>query len=109
MKLQLLIGAAAKLGLPKGNWHRTDYLRLLKLLAESFDRISEHFETAAQVIMSKAIARNMPKINHLKIPVSRCLDTRGVGFWFFASGPSAGLAWFHLSSIFIKFSSIFIK
>jgi hypothetical protein len=39
--------AAAKLGLPKGNWHRTDYLRLLKLVAESFDRISEHFESAA--------------------------------------------------------------
>jgi hypothetical protein len=44
-------GAAAKLGLPKGNWHRTDYIRLLKLIAESFDRISEHFEAAAQVTM----------------------------------------------------------
>jgi hypothetical protein len=42
--------AAAKLGLPKGNWHRTDYLRLLKLIAASFDRISGHLEAAAQMI-----------------------------------------------------------
>jgi hypothetical protein len=41
--------AAAKLGLPKGNWHRTDYLRLLKLIAESFDQISEHLETSSQM------------------------------------------------------------
>ena len=40
--------AAAKLGLPKGNWHRTDYLRLLKLIADSFDRISEHLDAASQ-------------------------------------------------------------
>jgi hypothetical protein len=42
--------AAAKLGLPKGNWHRTDYLRLLSLVAESFGRISQHLEAASQVI-----------------------------------------------------------
>jgi hypothetical protein len=44
--------AAAKLGLPKGNWHRTDYLRLLKLIADSFDRISEHLEAASQALPS---------------------------------------------------------
>jgi hypothetical protein len=42
--------AAAKLGLPKGNWHRTDYLRLLKLITDSFDRISEHLQAASQVM-----------------------------------------------------------
>ncbi len=41
--------AAAKLGLPKGNWHRTDYLRLLRLIAESVHRISELLEAATQV------------------------------------------------------------
>ena len=37
--------AAAKLGLPTKNWHRTDYLRLLKLIAESVFRINEHLES----------------------------------------------------------------
>lgn len=40
--------AAGKLGLPKENWHRTDYLRLLKLVAESVHRASEHLEAAAE-------------------------------------------------------------
>jgi hypothetical protein len=40
--------AAAKLGLPSGNWHRNDYLRLLKLIADTFERISEHFESVAR-------------------------------------------------------------
>jgi hypothetical protein len=40
--------AAAKLGLPKESWHRVDYIRLLTLLANSFDRISVHFELAAR-------------------------------------------------------------
>jgi len=40
--------AATKLGLPRENWHRTDYLHLLKLITESVDRISEHFESAAE-------------------------------------------------------------
>jgi hypothetical protein len=44
--------AAAKLGLPKGNWHRTDYLALLKLVADSFDRISAHFEAASLTMES---------------------------------------------------------
>ena len=41
--------AATKLGLPEKNWHRTDYLRLLNLVADSVHRISKHLETAAQV------------------------------------------------------------
>jgi len=40
--------AAAKLGLPTGNWHRTDYLFLLRILAESLQRISENLESAAE-------------------------------------------------------------
>jgi hypothetical protein len=36
--------AAGKLGLPRGNWHRTDYLSLLRIVTESFNRIAEHFE-----------------------------------------------------------------
>lgn len=40
--------AAAKLGLPKGNWHRTDYLRLLNLVAESVHQISRHLDIVAQ-------------------------------------------------------------
>jgi hypothetical protein len=42
--------AASKLGLPKGNWHRTDYLALLKLIEHSFERISERFEAATVAI-----------------------------------------------------------
>lgn len=41
---------AVQLGLPEKNWHRTDYLRLLKLVAESLDKISKHLETAAEVM-----------------------------------------------------------
>jgi hypothetical protein len=41
--------AATSLGLPKEGWHRTHYLYLLKVIAESVRRISEHFEVAAQV------------------------------------------------------------
>jgi hypothetical protein len=41
--------AAVGLGLPEGNWHRTDYLCLLNLIAESLNRISEHFEVGAQM------------------------------------------------------------
>jgi len=40
--------AATRLGLPRKNWHRTDYLHLLKLVAESFNRISEHFESVVE-------------------------------------------------------------
>jgi hypothetical protein len=41
--------AAAKLGLPNGNWHRTDYLCLLKLISESLHRISERLEAAGRL------------------------------------------------------------
>jgi hypothetical protein len=45
------IATAAKgLGLPASNWHRTDYLRLLGLLAESVRKISNHLDLAGQVI-----------------------------------------------------------
>jgi hypothetical protein len=40
---------AAQLGLPTGNWHRTDYLRLLRLLTKCFVRISEHFEALSDM------------------------------------------------------------
>lgn len=42
--------AADSLGLPKENWHRTDFLSLLKRIAHSLNRISERFEAAAEQI-----------------------------------------------------------
>jgi hypothetical protein len=42
--------AAGKLGLPKGNWHRTDYLALLKLVGGSFARIGAYFEAASHTL-----------------------------------------------------------
>lgn len=42
--------AAAQLGLPEKNWHRTDYLRLLNLVADSVHQISKHLDIAAQVM-----------------------------------------------------------
>lgn len=42
--------AAKGLGLPEKNWHRTDYLRLLNLVADSVHQISKHLDIAAQVI-----------------------------------------------------------
>jgi hypothetical protein len=39
--------AAGLLGLPKGNWHRTDYLRLLSIVAKSISQSREHLENAA--------------------------------------------------------------
>ena len=42
--------AAANLGLPRQNWHRADYLQLLKLIAESIEAISEQLEQAADVL-----------------------------------------------------------
>ncbi len=41
--------AAAQLGLPKGNWHRADYLRVLNLVTRSLRRIADHLETAARM------------------------------------------------------------
>lgn len=42
--------AAVKLGLPRGNWRRADYLRLLAQIATSINQISEHFDGAAYII-----------------------------------------------------------
>ncbi len=42
--------AAANLGLPRENWHRTDYLQLLRLIAASIDGISEQLEAAADAL-----------------------------------------------------------
>jgi hypothetical protein len=42
--------AAVNLGLPRENWHRTDYLQILKLIAGSIEAISEHFEAAADAL-----------------------------------------------------------
>jgi hypothetical protein len=38
--------AAGLLGLPRGNWHRTDYLRLLDIVAKGIKLISNHIENA---------------------------------------------------------------
>ncbi len=42
--------AAAQLGLPEKNWHRTDYLRLLNLVAGSIHQISSHLDLAAEAL-----------------------------------------------------------
>jgi len=42
--------AAANLGLPKERWHRTDFLSLLRRIAHSLVRISEHLEAAREQI-----------------------------------------------------------
>ena len=47
--------AAAQLGLPERNWHRTDYLRLLRLVVESIQQVSKHLEVAAQVVASDGL------------------------------------------------------
>jgi hypothetical protein len=44
--------AAAKLGLPQGNWHRTDYLSVLTLVAESIHRTAARLDAAADVARS---------------------------------------------------------
>ena len=41
--------AAAQLGLPQKNWHRTDYLQLLNLIADSVHHVSKHLEVTAQM------------------------------------------------------------
>jgi hypothetical protein len=40
--------AAVRLGLPDKNWHRADYMRLLKLIADAIRRISGHLWNGAQ-------------------------------------------------------------
>jgi hypothetical protein len=42
--------AAVQLGLPERNWHRTDYLRLLKLIESSLHDVSRHLAKAKDVI-----------------------------------------------------------
>ena len=42
--------AMAKLGLPERNWHRLDYLRLLRLVVGSIRQISAHLVTAAESV-----------------------------------------------------------
>jgi hypothetical protein len=41
--------AATQLGLPEGNWHRADYLRLLNFVADSVSKISKHLDNAAKL------------------------------------------------------------
>jgi hypothetical protein len=45
--------AAAQLGLPEENWHRTDYLRLLNQVSECLVKIAEHFEIGAEIISAR--------------------------------------------------------
>lgn len=45
--------AATKLGLPKEGWHRTDYLTLLGLIAESIHRIAARLDAAADIARSR--------------------------------------------------------
>jgi hypothetical protein len=46
-------GAAARsLGLPKENWHRTDYLRLLELISSTVNVIRAHLEAGAIALTS---------------------------------------------------------
>ena len=40
--------AVEKLGLPKRNWHRTDYLYLLKLVTRSVRQVDDHLMAAAE-------------------------------------------------------------
>ena len=42
--------AAGLLGLPRGNWHRTDYLRLLDIVAKGIRQVSERIENAVSAI-----------------------------------------------------------
>ena len=45
--------AMAELGLPERNWHRLDYLRLLRLVVESIRQISAHLVTAAECVYNQ--------------------------------------------------------
>jgi hypothetical protein len=50
--------AAINLGLPKENWHRKDFISLLKRIANSLDRISERLEAAAEQLGTDRIDRD---------------------------------------------------
>jgi len=41
--------AAQNLGLPRENWHRSDYLRLLNLVTQSIRIVAAHLYTAANI------------------------------------------------------------
>ena len=45
--------AMVELGLPERNWHRADYLRILRLVAESIRQISAHLVTAAESVSGR--------------------------------------------------------
>jgi hypothetical protein len=47
--------AAVKLGLPKGKWHRADYLKLFALIATSLNTICEHLDGAAYIAGNQVI------------------------------------------------------
>lgn len=40
--------AAVKLGLPEKSWHRSDYVRLVNLVAQSIHQVSSHLQVAAR-------------------------------------------------------------
>lgn len=42
--------AVLKLGLPKKNWHRTDYVHLLNLVSHSINAVSKHLRVATQIV-----------------------------------------------------------
>lgn len=44
--------AALELGLPKKNWHRTDYIRLLNLVSRSINTVSNHLQVASQIVQN---------------------------------------------------------
>ena len=50
--------AAARLGLPEKSWHRTDYLRLLNLVAQSVYQASRHLQVAAQIAQSNKFSES---------------------------------------------------
>lgn len=54
--------AIAQLGFPEKNWHRTHYLSLLNLIKETIHQISEHLNTAGDVIMDGGLFQ--PKCGH---------------------------------------------
>lgn len=45
--------AAGLLGLPRGNWHRTDYLRLLDIVAKGIRQVSERIDNAVLAIENR--------------------------------------------------------
>lgn len=48
--------AAEELGLPRKDWHRNDFLRLLNLVTDSVSQIRNHLNIAAQVITDRGMS-----------------------------------------------------